>query len=92
MIASYSEATIINCEIFENHGSIIKAMERSNFKIFKTFFQNNHLQGKFTIFSISLLTNGSINECFFINQTGESDGYLLTMLNTIIELNLDVIF
>jgi len=90
-IATYSDGVLKNSKISDNSGGVFIASQRCTFEISQTIFKDNQFKANAKMFLISLLASGVIRDCSFVNQTGEADGFLLNVFNTLLTLFFEVI-
>ena len=91
-IGTYSDGEISYSNFSKNIGSILKASQRCTFEIFQTVFSENVFELDSKAFTLSLLASGFITQCSFINQIGYSNGFLVTIFNTLSTITFDVNF
>lgn len=92
-IGTYSDFALKNCSLIENYGGIFKGLQRATFLITQNEFLNNLFLNEYKVFTVFILSTGSISLCKFRNLTGESNGFFLLILNAFNELLIfEVIF
>lgn len=91
-IGTYSDFILQNSTLIENYGGLFRGLQRATFLIFQNEFINNLFLGNSTAFTISIMSVGRISQCFFINQTGDSIGFLVSIFNALNEFIFEVTF
>lgn len=91
-IQTYSLFFLKNNIFQANTGGIFQGIERATFEILSNMIFGNNFRKNSKLFIIKKMSTGSIKNCLIMNQKGESDGYILTIDNSLIELVFKVIF
>lgn len=89
-IGTYSDFVLKNCSLTDNYGGIFTGLLRATFLITQNEFINSLFLNQYKIFTVSILSTGSISLCTFRNLTGESNGFFLLIYNAFNQLVFEV--